>query len=346
MNPVPTAPSSPLCTSPRTEWQFNGFLCGDNHNFVNGDTEGPLAVRNNAYFQNFGVNVQYSCSTAGTLGLAVSGAATSTTGYSSASINGDFFYGISATSTFGENCGNGQIRKDSNLDSLFGGYCNGTTCSDSYLGQYSAQLANQPSNVNVVTNFGSNLVITPTGPGTQFVKLSAAQLIGITSTTFDTSLLGPNDVIYITVTGTPVTLSGGGNFYSSNPSFNQRILWNFPDATLLNIRVSLQGSVIAPCATVTSTGGGNIEGNLFAFSWNTTGGLELHWIHPNCTIFAFLGPPAPANPSQPVPDPLPAVPVCANNYQQCGGIGFTGATICCNTAFTCTGNQYWKGCQP
>jgi len=80
-----------------------------------------------------------------------------------------------------------------------------------------------------------------------------------------------NETVIINVTGTSVTSSYNGVNYARK----NRLIWNFSDATTLNVNNAFYGSILAPNATVNQKF--NIEGNLIAANWNTIGSPELHF---------------------------------------------------------------------
>lgn len=80
-----------------------------------------------------------------------------------------------------------------------------------------------------------------------------------------------NETVIINVTGTTVTSKYNGVNYARK----NRLVWNFADATQLNIDNAFYGSILAPKATINQKF--NIEGNLIANSWTTTGSPELHF---------------------------------------------------------------------
>jgi len=297
------------------------------------------------------VNTNYDCVSQPTLGLA----AGSISVLNSLGVKGTVLYGSTASGNIGQNCNPPYPTAGSNLGPLFQPYCQSQTdCTGSYLGQYSSALASAPATGVAQVSYGTNMVLYPSGAANQFFNIDSSQLSGVTNINLDTDNVTSSTVFYITVTGSSVSLSGGGNLLTTGSGFAPRTLWNFPTATTLSIGVSLQGSVIAPCATLTTNGGGNVEGDVFANNWVSSGNLQLHNVHVDCTIFTFIGPPAPStvplpspNPSpSPSPTPSPQVQSCSPVYGQCGGIGWSGPTCCQSNSVCVVSNPYYSQCIP
>jgi len=92
-----------------------------------------------------------------------------------------------------------------------------------------------------------------------------------TNTVFNITGGDGNETVVINVTGTSVTSHYNGVNYARE----NRLIWNFADATTINVNNSFYGSILAPKATINQAS--NIEGNLIAASWNDTGSPELHF---------------------------------------------------------------------
>lgn len=80
-----------------------------------------------------------------------------------------------------------------------------------------------------------------------------------------------NETVIINVTGTSVTSHYNGVNYARK----NRLIWNFADATQINVTNAFYGSILAPKATINQSS--NIEGNLIAANWNDFGSPELHF---------------------------------------------------------------------
>lgn len=103
-------------------------------------------------------------------------------------------------------------------------------------------------------------------------SIAASDLSG--NRTLDISGIGANDTVLINVTGTNV--SGFGVTVNTNTGGYNQILWNFADATAVNINNrALHGSILAPLAAVSTSQ--NIDGNLIAGSWTNNNSAEIHF---------------------------------------------------------------------
>ena len=91
----------------------------------------------------------------------------------------------------------------------------------------------------------------------------------------DISLNGADTVLF-NVSGSSINFTSSGNFVGNfwNDDIQQKILWNFYDATNINFGGhTFTGSVLAPYASLTSYGA--IEGSVIANSVNTYGQMHL-----------------------------------------------------------------------
>lgn len=80
--------------------------------------------------------------------------------------------------------------------------------------------------------------------------------------------------VVINVSGTSITSSGNGNFVGdfSNSSFYTNVIWNFFQATSIDLSMQFNGSIIAPFATYTNSSETN--GNVVVYNYNQT--AEVH----------------------------------------------------------------------
>lgn len=97
--------------------------------------------------------------------------------------------------------------------------------------------------------------------------------------------------ILINVSGTSVNLARN---FNAPEEFGARVIWNFYEATSLNIATRWVGSILAPLATVSN--GNNIHGTLVAASFNQGGQVHQQ---------AWAGT-LPGTDPAPAPIPLPA----------------------------------------
>jgi choice-of-anchor A domain-containing protein len=114
----------------------------------------------------------------------------------------------------------------------------------------------------------NNLVFkaTPGANGIAVFDITAAQLAEISS--FSIDLNGAASVIF-NVSGASVTYAANDE---SGSAWADKILWNFYDATTVNLNTLIGGTVLATGASVTN--GNQIDGTLVASS--LTGNGELH----------------------------------------------------------------------
>ena len=102
-----------------------------------------------------------------------------------------------------------------------------------------------------------------------------------------------NQEVVINVHGTSVTFPNFGFQFGSTDK--QHVLWNFVDATKLNLNGSFIGSILAPLADVTLSYG-NIDGTLIAKSLQGPGQMN------NYPFLNTLNPPITTN-AVPAPEP-------------------------------------------
>lgn len=131
----------------------------------------------------------------------------------------------------------------------------------------------------------NNLVITavPNGAGIAVIDMTAAQLALISS--FSINLNGASSLI-INVSGSTVNFSANDE---SGTTGANNIIWNFYQASSVDLTTQIGGTVLAPGADVTNNN--QIDGVLVADAW--TGNSELH-------DWAFDGP-LPGG--SPIPEP-------------------------------------------
>jgi choice-of-anchor A domain-containing protein len=148
------------------------------------------------------------------------------------------------------------------------------------------------SSVGTLTPPVNNLVINavPNGSGIAVIDLTAAQLAEISS--FSINLNGASSLI-INVSGTTVNFSANDE---SGTTGANNIIWNFYQATSVDLSTQIGGTVLAPNADVTNNN--QIDGVLVASEW--TGQGELH-------DWAFDG----NLPGDPVPEPATLALVAA-----------------------------------
>jgi choice-of-anchor A domain-containing protein len=128
---------------------------------------------------------------------------------------------------------------------------------------------------SVLPPAGNNEVIkaTPGKDGIAVFNVTAADLAAIPSYKID---MNGAKSVFFNVTGASVTFNANNE---SGTTGANNIIWNFVDATSVDFKTLIAGTVLAPDAHVTN--GNQIDGNLIAASWSGTG--ELHnWGFDGC----------------------------------------------------------------
>jgi choice-of-anchor A domain-containing protein len=163
-----------------------------------------------------------------------------------------------------------HINLNGGATSQVGNFTNTISDLTTPLSQLSASLASLTANSTIVTGSSkANFVAAPVN-GTAVFSLTASQL---------QTDLNNNSVSFTQNGAKAIIVNVTGNFTdpsSSNwsPPAQQDVIFNFIDATSASISVeNWEGSILAPNASVTIAGG-NIEGFVYANSFN--GGGELH----------------------------------------------------------------------
>lgn len=114
---------------------------------------------------------------------------------------------------------------------------------------------------------GSSVSLKGSGGAVDVFNLTAAQLNG--ATWWQTSNLAANETLIFNV-------SGAGAYFN-NMSFSElsgyNVLFNFYQATELNVN-GVVGSILAPFATVTGSGGA-VHGNLVVNNWNSGTQIDI-----------------------------------------------------------------------
>jgi choice-of-anchor A domain-containing protein len=156
----------------------------------------------------------------------------------------------------------------------------------------STQLAGTAANATGAPDGSGNFVFKYTGTGSvaAFSFTGAALAADLSGKSVQFSL-GSATMAVVNVTGN-FTAPGDANF---NAPALRNVIFNFEDATEVDVG-NWEASILAPDAEVDITGGGHIEGSLFADSFE--GGGELH----NYTFTATL-PSPPSPPTSSVPEP-------------------------------------------
>lgn len=106
--------------------------------------------------------------------------------------------------------------------------------------------------------------------------------------------LGNATAAIINVIGGSTLNPSPGNFLGNWQTLAPRLMWNFADATTLNLRSTWVGSILGPNLTLNSNNQ-NVEGGVYVMNFNQTGEVHNH---------LFRGPLPPADPS-PGPNVIP-----------------------------------------
>ncbi len=259
---------------------FNAVVFGNVH-AQSGESEGALAVRGNWTTQNnYQINTHAttpkpSVGGASNLGLYLKGSMNAGQNNGATQVNSARNAYIGGGLTGSPIMNGGTLSTNSSLvtDNFFAQARSYSLSQSSFL----AGLAGSAVNTSNPNNYKIN--ITNTG-GLNVFTINAALLSG--GKTLDVVGGNGQETIVFNVLGS--TVNWGTN-YNGNKN---RTLWNFSDATTLNVNDRLlQGSVLAVNATVNQSQ--NIEGTLIASALNVSNGAELH-------SFTFEG-------NAPVPEP-------------------------------------------
>ena len=159
-----------------------------------------------------------------------------------------------------------------NFNSVFNGISSESTANAALTANGSSLLSGSLLTFTV----GASL---PSVGGTAVFSISAASLSNGSISQYDLSLNGKSpDAIVINVTGTSgysFTRPGGANFVGNftSSSWYGKTLWNFAGAGSVNYGAGWKGSILAPDASVTSTG--DLDGSLAAFNATLSGEVHL-----------------------------------------------------------------------
>jgi choice-of-anchor A domain-containing protein len=239
-----------------TAKDYNAFILG-NYTGMNTDVQGRVAVGGNANFTSFGVGSSLSSAANGTDTLVVGGTAT----YS----NGQVFHGniVAGTLAVANSVGlpNGTKRVGTGPVDF---------ASEAIrLKDLSTTLAARTSNGTTGTTPWGALTFTGTSASLNIFTLTGAQLASASSFTVN---VPTGSIALFNVSGTSDQMQNFG--YSLNGIGADSILYNFYQATALNISgIGVQGSLLAPLAAVNFSNG-NLNGTLIAGSLFGSG--EIH----------------------------------------------------------------------
>lgn len=143
------------------------------------------------------------------------------------------------------------------------------------LSALSAQLKATSTSVSKLATTGSAAIkysalnITGTKSAVEVIDITAATLSSVTS--FNFSNLSAGSTLILNISGATATLGGG---YQGFENYN--VLFNFYEATKLNIGTGLTANILAPLASVDG-GSGVINGEVVVNSWNS--GIQINSNH-------------------------------------------------------------------
>ena len=241
---------------------YNVYVLG-NMQESNVDSEGRVAVGGNASLTNYGVGSKFSTSP-GSAGdsLVVGG----NLAYNGGEVHyGNIVYGGILSGNFG--LPNGSITHGSAIDFAAG---------NSYLLGASVYWGGLASNASTINYYGG-VHLVGTSAGLNVFSLSGAMLSSAWGVVIDAPA---GSTVLVNVSGVADTFRYMGiqfqdlNNDGTGLTNRQNVIYNFYEATSLELNgISVQGSILAPKATVNFSNG-NVEGNLIAGNLIGTG--EAH----------------------------------------------------------------------
>jgi choice-of-anchor A domain-containing protein len=136
-----------------------------------------------------------------------------------------------------------------------------------------SKLAGMIANSNFSSPNNNSLVfnVTPGASGTAVFDMTAAQLAGGPGDNYNITFANETSASTIVINVTGSFTEGGGENFNGDTYLNQHVVWNFEDATNVNVKF-WHGAVLAGDASVTNSS--PMEG--FLYAKNFTGGGELH----------------------------------------------------------------------
>lgn len=242
--------------------EYNIYVLG-NMTQWNVDSEGRVAVGGNATLTNYGVGSKFSSNPSSAGNALVVGGNLS---YSGGEVHyGNLAYGGTLSGNFG--IPRGTVTHGSVMDFATGN--NYLTNASSYWGGLSSN--------GTTTNQWGGLQLVGTDATLNVFTLEGAALASSWGVTIDAPA---GSTVLVNVTGDSATMQNMGlNFRDLNGDgsgtvVRENVIYNFVNATSLSLSgISVQGSILAPKATV-NFNNGNIEGQLIAGTLTGTG--EAH----------------------------------------------------------------------
>ncbi len=151
---------------------------------------------------------------------------------------------------------------------------------------------------------------TPAGSAYAVVDITGSQL---SSGTFTLPTFAANETVIVNVSGTTANI--GANMTGNGAAVDQNIIWNFTDATTVNVNTALYGSVLAPEATI--QGNSPINGSVAAKMFDSNGEVHLGTFN-GTSGFLVTSPPDGS---------APGVPEPASWMTMLAGFGMIGSLI-------------------
>jgi choice-of-anchor A domain-containing protein len=162
-----------------------------------------------------------------------------------------------------------------NYDAIFTGIAAESSFYDTFAANSSLSLPSGqpgPATFNVGNSLGAGNVAVFNLSGTQAASLFDSSLVQ----QIDLNLNGANPAaILINVDGSAINYGAGGNFVGNfvTGSAVGKVMWNFAEATSIAMNKSFYGTVLAPKATLSSSGGA-LEGAVAVKNLSAT--VEVH----------------------------------------------------------------------
>ncbi len=232
------------------------------------DTEGRMWVGGNAELEGYGVGAQLSECDAETPVLVVGGDLTVTGG-----VKGRVWVGGTFSGTTPQ-CGGVWDDQPPPVD--FPDVQNTLTA-------YSALMAGYPVN-GTASYEGSVLVLTGDKEDINVIEIDGADLLAAGSIRIEAPLTSS---VIVNVTGDTAGFSGGTMTLPDNNTcgsgavelddFCNQLIWNFTEATTVSVgSTAVQGSILAPHATMTASGSGQVNGTVIVANFNISSCIEMH----------------------------------------------------------------------
>jgi len=281
--PGAAAEATPMQTLDTILGTYNVYLSGNMGSAANpytSDSQGPMAIGGNAYLRSFSTA---SNTTNGVAALTVGGNLTEQSG----TINGNAFVGGTASfpTSFGGTTIKGSLNAAGGIGTaptqVTGGTHTGSSVTlplpfsavSSDLAVASQLLASETptagDSVQIVN--GNQIKLNANAAGINYFTLTAAELANLGSASFTINAAHAGETIIINVDDSgAVTFGAPGNFgFTLNGVSAENVLFNLANASSVTMSsMSLQGSLLAPDATVNFTNG-NIVGSLIADNLNS-----------------------------------------------------------------------------